>query len=164
MFVLSEARAKCVSVNPRAEKHGDAPVVACDVNVTLDLHADSLNEFERGLSDFVFTSSAKRQRQIDGENAPDGPELRFKTLGPLKIEHECIGYSARITWGDLAGSVDLHLDEAKVHKFQAEPKEGGTVVLSFQIQAHPDTETIGLLCGLIQREVMISLTPPGTKE
>lgn len=162
MFQLTEAKAKCTSVNPRAEKHGDENVIACDVDLALDLEASVLDEFAKGLRDALYRKTDKRQASIpDASEAPEGPQLRFDVLGPLKIKHECVGYTARIVWGDLAGTVDVSLDDVHAKKFVAECKEGGTVAPSLQIQCHPSVEEMGELCSLIQREVTITLTAPG---
>jgi hypothetical protein len=163
MFQLTDQKAKCTSVNPRAEKHGTENVIACDVDIVIDVGAEILDVFAKGLRDALYRKPDKKAQTAiaeAGEEVPEGPQLRFDVLGPLKLKRECVGYTARLVWGDLAGTVNVELAGLNVHKFHAEPKQGGTVTLSMQLQAHPNTAEIGELCSLIQREITVTLSPP----
>jgi hypothetical protein len=152
MFSLNQETARVVSVNPRAEKHGETPVVACDIDLDLEMPASVLDQFASGLRAALYVK-AKQEEE---------PELRFDgVLGRLRIKTECLGYKAQVKWGDLAGSVDVTLADCKVHKFSVEPKQGGTCGVHLQIQAHPDERGLGQLCFLIARECEVSVTPPG---
>lgn len=158
------------SANMRAERHGETPVAACDIGISFETGAGVLDYFSKGLRDALYTDQdpASQQQSIPGTEADDrpsdGPFLRFNgTLGPLKIKKEWLGYSAHIEWGDLASSIQIDLESVKVTKITAEPKDGGTCIVSCQLQAHPAKEAYGDLASLIQREVRVTLIPPSAE-
>lgn len=127
--------------------------------------AEVLDQFASGLRGAFYARPATRkQAALEGveDAAPqDGPKLKFDgLLAPLKLKKEYTGYTVGIIWGDLAGSINLSLADAKVKKFVAEPKSGGSCALSFQVQAHPDQDGYGALAMLVQKEVKITLEPP----
>ena len=104
-----------------------------------------------------------------------GPDRTFAKCGDLVfseqewpevvINWEGIGYKAALTWGDMAGSVDVKLSAITVAKVKAELTDGGTVGLSLQLQCHPKQEHYGELASLIGREgVSLTLTPPTATE
>lgn len=166
MFQLDQQRCTFVHLNVRPEKHGDVPVIACDVNLKADVDSAMLDEFGKGLQAALFEKPKNgKQVPINGEgDVPSGPALRFAgIIKALKLEKEYAGYTVDLTWGDLAGSVQLKLADCKVTRFSVEPKEGGTCELQFQVQSRPDGPTIGQLAPLIQKEVTVSLVPPAAE-
>jgi hypothetical protein len=163
MFQLDNQRCTVSNVNPRAEKHGDENVIAVDVNLKTDISADVLEHFAPGLKAalYVKPKGSKQQELVEGAAPDEGPALRFDgLLDPLRFRKEYIGYRAHITWGDLAGSIQVELADCKVHRFVADVKPGGSCELSLQIQSRPGTDTMGQLCGLIQKEITLTLEPP----
>lgn len=160
MFALEEQRCTITNVNPRSERHGDDNVIGCDITLRAEATCDILDEFARGLKDAFY-----RQAPLDSDALIPGgvvsPELRYEgMLEPLRFKKDYAGYVMQIVWGDLAGSVDLSIEGCRVHKFSIDPKQGGTCLLTLQVQSHPDSPTMGDLCALIEREVTVTLTPP----
>lgn len=160
MLTLAKQRCTLTNVNPRAEKHGEESVIAVDVNLRTDAPAAILETFAPGLVGLLYKPAAKTQGELIAGGAP-AEELRFDgLLDALRFRKEYAGYSATITWGDLASSISVELADCKVHRFAAEVKPGGSCELALQIQARPSTAVMGQLCGLIQREVTVTLEPP----
>src|SRR5258708_7970995 len=77
--------------------------------------------------------------------------------GPFRWDGEMLGASVSLQVRGEKSRVELA--DAKVNNFQLEVQEGGTVLLSFRVQAHPDERKFGKLCTLIQNEVQVTLTP-----
>ena len=167
MLQVDEQQCTVKSVNVRAEQHGDRPVPACDVGILFETGCEVLDLFEEGLKDAFYTKDKKVQKPLPGtDDAVKGPRLRFNgKIGDLGINWEGIGYKAALTWGDMAGSVDVKLSAITVAKVKAELTDGGTVGLSLQLQCHPKQEHYGELASLIGREgVSLTLTPPTATE
>lgn len=161
MFAVTEQVATVSSVSIGSELHGEDPVPACYIDLSMELGAEVLDLFAKGLRSAFYAKPNPKQQVIDGVEEPAGPKLKFDgILYPLKLKQECSGYTAHIVWGDLAGSVQVKLADAKVKKFRAEPKSGGSCSLSFQVQAHPSKEAYGELAMLQRREVKLTLEPP----
>jgi hypothetical protein len=51
-------------------------------------------------------------------------------------------------------------DDCKVDYFKIEAQNGGSVVITFRIIAHPESEDVGKLCEFMQREIILDLLPP----
>lgn len=164
MFQLTQASAKLTYINPRIEKHGDENAGAADIGIEMSIGSDVLDDLARGLKGMIYKKPAAQQTELI-EGAPatdDGPQLRFgDAIDRFKFKKEYAGYAVRLVWGDLAGSVKVKIDDINVCKFIAEPKNGGTVELRFQIQSHPSPEQTGDLFQMLGREVTICLVPPG---
>jgi hypothetical protein len=83
--------------------------------------------------------------------------LRMPLLGlPLKWALVLDNRKLTIDYG-LGGESDIVMAECKVHKFGIEPQQGGTVVLDWQISAHPDAAQAGWLYDHQQQDIVISL-------
>lgn len=164
MLELEKQRCIVSNVNPRAEKHGDDRVIACDINLKTTISADVLNSFSPGLKEALYErpERSKQAALISGdEEAIEGPALRFDgVLDSVQIKKEYIGYGTRIVWGDLAGSVDIVIGDCKVCKISAKLMPGGSCELSFQVQSRPSAQQMGELCELIQGEVVVTLDAP----
>lgn len=162
VFQLSDEVCKISNVNPRAEKHGDEPVLMCDVSIQIDLKASILDEFAKGLKDAIFVKS--KQGRVDDED--EGPALRFAgVLGVLAIKKEFEGYTASIKWGDLAGSTTVELVAVTVHKFKVDAQQGGTCATVMQLTFHPEKSgVIDQISHLLDREVSLTLLPAGVKK
>lgn len=53
---------------------------------------------------------------------------------------------------------DCRLDHSKF-----EPQDGGSVLVTFWIIAHPDTEDVGTICDFMAYDIDLVLTPPAAK-
>lgn len=164
MFSLIRTNATLSNVNPRAEKHGDENVLACDLKFQVKLPNDVLSEFHPALKTFLYFKSVNPG---DGDLVDEArkddpgwlPNLRMPDLHPLKHKHELIGATLTIH-APIAKQNDIELDGCHVDGFTFDCQEGGTVIVTFRAQAHPDEKTIGKLCAHIQEEVEISVEPP----
>jgi hypothetical protein len=161
MFEVTEQSATLSSISIGSELHGEDPVPACYIDLTMETGAEILDLFCKGLRSAFYARPNPKQQPLDGVEEASGPRLKFDgVLGPLKLKLECVGYTARIEWGDLASSVKVTLGDATIKKFKAEPKNGGSCALSFQVQAHPTKEDYGELAMLQRRDVRLWLDAP----
>lgn len=165
MLEFQDQVALVSNVAIRSEMHGEGPVSACYIDLQMELGAEVLDHFAKGLRSALYASPRPNQKPLEGVEEATGPKLKFDgVMHPLKLKLECAGYNAQIVWGDLAGSVNVKLADAKLKKFRAEPKSGGSCALSFQVQAHPSKEAYGELAMLQRREVKVTLEAPKAGE
>ena len=163
--------AKLASINIRSEKHGpDALNPAVDLTYTMDVPNTMLAVFDGHLlSALYFRSEAAagdgKQEEIDGMEAASLPNLRFPFMGAIRWGKEFAGFTHTIQHG-LGGKSDIHLMDCKVNGFKLEPKEGGTVALTFRVQCSTslNEKTMGKLALLAQNEVPIMLVAPETEK
>ena len=79
------------------------------------------------------------------------PELGY----PLKWNDEMLGASVSVR---VPGSKsEITLEACKVNNFFMEPRDGGTISLSFRVQCHPDQRAFGVCCTLVQQEVEVTI-------
>lgn len=161
-FALENQNATVASINPRAEKHGEDNVPACDVKVELNLSHSILDSFDDGLRRFLFRKPAVGEQQslLKGDDALTG--LKYPQLAPLRWDQEFAGYTLSITNG-MGLSDPLVCEGVELKKFVIEPLEGGTVKLTFNVVCHPDEKQFGRLCLLVQEEVELTLEPPAAE-
>lgn len=161
MFELTNHDAKVSSFNPRAEKHGEENEMAGDLKFQVDCPASVLDVFAPGLRRMLYRKPAvgEQQELIDGEAET---MLGLPELEPLKWREEFPGYGLQIGYGmDL--EAPLLFEDVTVRKFVFEPKNGGTVAVSFSCILHPDKAEAGQLCALIQEDVRVTLVSPKSK-
>jgi len=171
MFELTDpTQLKLRNVSPRKETHGEELVQAIDLDVEWETSNESLAMFDGSLRDALYcrNGTTEAQAQIEGV-ATIAPNLRLGRLEmPLKWDLELAGRDFRIDHG-LGSKSDLLLVTCKVKKFRLTLKEGGTVVIGFQVQCNTDVneKVVGKLCMLegekIEARLMVSDEPPADR-
>lgn len=160
MFQLQQHEAAIANVNQRIERHGDERELAADIKFTTSAGNALLDEFDKGLKEALFRKPGKGEQQ----DLPIGDNpltaVKFPSLEPLKLAYEFTGYELQID-GLLEGTESIVMVDVKLKKFVIEPKEGGSVELSFTASAgvSPD-ELAELSNALIREDVLLTLTPP----
>jgi hypothetical protein len=147
-------------VSPRKEIHGPELVQAIDLDIDWETSNESLAMFDGSLRDALYCRNAgtQAQAQIEGV-ATIAPNLRLTRLEmPLKWDLELSGRDLRIDYG-LGNKSDLLLVTCKVKKFRLTLKEGGTVVIGFQVQCNTDVteRVVGKLCMLEGEQIEATL-------
>jgi hypothetical protein len=158
-FQLNKANAKITSLNPRAEKHGEDNVPACDIGFELNAHSSVLDYFDPTYRPFLFRSPDRENDQpslVPGENMTS---LAKPNLKPLSLDESFPGYTLRIGSGLELGR-DLVLTGVNLSGFKIEAIDGGSVKLKFSAACHPDADECGALYEQIQDLVDLSLEPP----
>jgi len=155
MFSLDKQACKLAHVNPRSEKNGKDNVLATDLKFEITSGNDFLNKLHPDLQAGLYTS------QVKDPHPGHLPNLRFPFIGAVPWNKEYAGYELRVDHG-IDENDPIVIGGCIVNNFKIEAQEGGTVVVDVRVQCHPDEDTIGMLCGLIQHECQISLVPPAS--
>jgi hypothetical protein len=158
MFELKQL-VKLANVNPRAELHGEDPKPAFDLKIEATCPSTVLVAFHPELRQHLF----KKDENPDlADQATDGDGmtvLRYPKMGAIKWDWEGAGYTATVDYG-LGGESNIVLRDCKVDHFKIEAQNGGSVVITFRIIAHPESEDVGKLCEFIQRDIELVLAAP----
>jgi len=161
MFELDQ-QVKLANVNPRAELHGEDPKPAFDLKIEATCSSNVLLHFHSELRQHLFKKD-ENPDLVDQVIEGDGlTVLRYPKMGAVKWEQEYAGYTAIVDYG-LGGESDIVLNDCKVDHFKIEALNGGSVLITCRVIAHPDTEDIGKLCEFIQRDIGLKLVPPEAK-
>jgi hypothetical protein len=157
MFELDQ-QVQLISVNARAEIHGDERKSAFDLMMSASCCADVLADFHPQLVPMLFKKPSNPDliEQLDTHALT---ELKFPLLGALKWHAEYEGYTLIVAHG-LGGKSDLKLIECKIDKFRILPVNGGAVTVQFRVIVHPEAKDVGKLCEKIQQEIDIKLVAP----
>lgn len=173
MFALEQfTKAKITEVGVLSQKNREPdqnPGAALSFSLEQSNH--SLSYFDGSLKSFLYTKSAatssNKQAGLEGvEEVSDLPNLTAagQKLGKLHWIHELTGYSLVIDHG-MGGKSNLSIDDCVLSGFRITPKEGGTILLDFQLEAQDIQEKVfGKLATLKNREVKITLTEPEVKQ
>lgn len=167
MISLNQQKAKLVNVNPRAELHGDEYKVACDLQLEIKVSNDVLSEFDPTLKSSLYRvaeeSDGGQQDLLAGHQPGHMPKLRYPLMGKIAWGWEGAGYATTVHYG-VSGKADILMIDNEVDKFRFDCQDGGTVIVTFRVIAHPGPEELGRLCEMIQQEVSITLQPPTAEE
>lgn len=161
MFELNQV-VKLANVNPRAEKHGEDTKPALDLKIEATCPSSVLIHFHPELRQHLFKKDENPDlvdQVVEGEGLTI---LRYPKMGALKWDWEGAGYTATVDYG-MGGPSNIVLNDVKVDHFAIEPQNGGSVVITFRIIAHPEADDVGKLCEFIQREIELNLVPPEAK-
>ena len=157
-FILEKVSSKIAHVNLREERHGEDPVLACDVKVT----ADVPNTFLSQLSPTLKASLYQAEGEGADAQAPlleDGthlPVLRYPQLGSLKWDVKMMGAAVVLHGAKKADDVVLGCE---VNELRMVPKEGGTVEITFRCQFIPEPEQVAAVGAMRGRQVKVSVRP-----
>ncbi len=161
MFELNQA-VKLANVNPRAEMHGEDPKPAFDLKIEATCSSSVLAYFHPELRQHLFKKDENPDLvdQVEQMTGGDGlTVLRYPKMGALKWDWEGTGYTATVDYG-MGGDSNIVLHDCKVDHFKIEAQNGGSVVITFRIIAHPESEDVGKLCEFMQRDIELDLLPP----
>lgn len=160
MFSLANQAAKLTSVNPRAELHGQDKKLAVDLKFEIKVSNDVLSEFDPSLKSAIYRAADAGEGDLLADQMPGVlPKLKFPLMGAIKWGKQLAGYETVIHYG-VSGAQDIRLIETEVDNFRFDCQDGGTVVVSFRVIAHPESAELGRLCEMIQQEVEMSLIEP----
>ena len=162
---LTAVPAYLANVNARAEMHGEEKQPAGDLKIKVQLGNDVLAMFHPTLKSMLYYfDKAKAEDDDLAEQAKQGeagyaPHIRFQQLPGISWEDEMVGAKVTIHAG-IDQKSDIVLDPCDVNNFKLEPQEGGTVQITFRVQAHPDEKQFGKLSFLIGTNTNITIDPP----
>lgn len=153
------------NVNVRAEIHGTEKEPAADLKFKIDVQNQKLSVFDPNLLPALYffdEGNANNDLASKGTSLPN----RRLTLLPkvLKLDSEMLGGKLTIHRGLGGVGSDIVLPDIKVKEVSIEPKEGGTVEITFQVQCHPDESQFGKVGVLVQQELEITIEAPGDAE
>lgn len=155
MFDLDKKQCTLQHINIRDEKHGEENVLAVDLKFQANFDGGILAEFGPALRHSMYEKDEAGDLADQGSDVPT--KLRFPLMAqPLKFGNEIIGAEVDVAYG--IGSVKL--DTCDVNGFKVECHNGGTVGVTWRIQAKPSAEQLGKLSMLLGGTCEISITPP----
>ncbi len=148
---------------PRKEHHGDDLVQAISLRMSWTTNNDSLEKLHPNLKTMLFWKVPAEEAQERIEGVPEiTPNLRCPTVAtPLAISAEFSGYQLTIDHG-IDDTTALQLYQCTMDKFKVDPKEGGSVTISWSLSSNKQVtpELVGALCGLEGEEVTVELKAP----
>jgi len=159
MFSLEKQKVLLASVNCRAENHGEDKVLAIDMKFAAKLSNEVLIEFDPSLKSFLFKEADAGQAELSLEDATRLSALRFPNMGSVGWKADLEGYAFKLHYG-AGGKSDVKLIDCKVNNFRLTPQEGGSVEVSFRVQANPLPTEMPRILEYLQREAEIDLLPP----
>lgn len=166
MFKLTEKTCKLTNINLRTEFHGDQHKPAADISFNLTMQNDVLDMFDKELRPMLFEEKPVHEKDLADQATDEAylTQIRFPYLQKkLKWGYKGAGYRLSIPLG-VTGDQDVYLHNCDIDKFEFEPKEGGSVVVFFQIHCHPTKDEIGRLYEKLSEEVELSLIPPSAED
>lgn len=161
MLQLETATATLTNLNLRTEKIGKTDRrPAADIKFTIDVHNTALDMISPGLLKSLYRGIGEPGHQGDlTVDITTLTTLRHPRAKPWASTEDWPGYTARIDAGDFdIRSVDIEMGTLK--GITCDPKEGGTVVVSFSIGCHPSGEDVGALYELMGKQVALTIRPP----
>jgi hypothetical protein len=159
MFRIEDILAKITSCTNRSEKHGKERTPAISIGLYVVMGREALEMFDVGLRVFLYRKPNPTPGELPMAHDND-TELRFPFMRNLSWNRSYEGYLLRFHIG-ASGKEDVLLAECELKEIQFVPQEGGSVGISFKINAHPkDDEDHGKIGRRVQQEIGITLTPP----
>lgn len=168
MFEITDATCVLENLNPRPEIHGESPKPAADLKISYTMSNDDLALFHPALKSLLYQREATEAKPDDlvdkAEKSKDPnrlPHLRMPKLGALKYDDEVVGAEVTIDYGV---KNPITLAGCNVNNFTLEPQEGGSVTVTFRIQAHPSESAVGKLYLLMGNTINLTIEPPRSTE
>lgn len=160
---------KLNGVNVRSEMHGKELVPAVDLKITMDASNNTLDLFDPGLKGAFYYRAAPAeddQETLEGiEPVTDLPNLRFPKLeNSFKWQFAGSGYEFTLDFG-LGGASNIVIGSCNVNNIAIQANEGGTVEISFRVQASGIEElTVGRIASLVQHNIHVTLIAPTVQD
>ncbi|MBW5285979.1 hypothetical protein [Burkholderia gladioli] len=159
MFNVQDTLTKITSCTNRSEKHGKEREPAISIGLSLTGGGEILDQFDVALRPMLYRKPQPKPGELPMDH--DGlTELRFPFMRSLRWDKSYTGYLLRFHIG-ATGSEDVLLAECEIKEITFVTQEGGSVEVTFKVNAHPkDDEDHGKIGRRVQQIIGISLTPP----
>lgn len=155
MFDIEKKACTLQHINIRDEKHGEENVLAVDIKFAGDFDGDILAEFGPELRASFYKKAEGGDLADQASTVPTA--LRFpKMIQPLKFSDEIIGAAVTVAYG----IGDIVLETCDINNFRVECKDGGTVRVTYRVQAKPTGEQLAKLSQMLGSNVDVSIDPP----
>jgi hypothetical protein len=149
-------------------KKDDQP--AATLSFTYRTSNDVLSEFSPDLKASLY----RRPHHGEGDIADNAdtrlddpgylPCLKFPDMqNKVVLSAKVVGATVTVHHG-ISEKSDLVMEECTVRKFQLDPQEGGTVIVSMEVDCVPSKEQAGELHMKQNQDVVVTITPPGTDD
>lgn len=159
MFNVQNTLAKITSCTNRSEKHGKEREPAISIGLTLVGGGELLDQFDVALRPMLYRKPQPKPGELPMEHV-GLTELRFPNLRNMRWDKSYPGYLLRFHIG-ASGYEDVLLPECEIKEITFVTMDGGSVEVSFKVNAHPkDDEDHGKIGRRVQQEIGITLTPP----
>lgn len=160
-FQLDKHEASLANVNQRIQRHGDERRLAADIKFTLSASNEVLDSFDPTLRQDLFRKPGAGEQpelpQIGGDRLT---EVKHPALEPLKLSHAFKGYELHIA-GLLEAGDPIVLVDVGLKRFVLDPKEGGSVEMTFTASAEvKPVELAELSDALVREDVLLTLIAP----
>ncbi len=160
---------KLLHVNHRKEFHGEERVQAVDLNFEWETSNEKLDLLDPALRTVLYHNAAAEEGQ---EALPEVlailPNLRVPHLNAGKFKYrgndKFKGYDFELDYGLGDGQSNVRFEDCAVGKYEIEAKEGGTIVLRWQVSYAGERLTGEVMSKLIaheQEKAFITLKAPG---
>ena len=160
VFEVTEALVVLTHINNRLEKHGEEEVLAVDLDFEWETNNGALAMFAPTLRSAMYSKDGGPQQALI-EDPDHLVALRFPQLSPLKWSGGEISGGHLTFHCGVTPKSHIHIEGCKVHKYRLECKEGGTVVVRFQVQCHPTEGQVGKFTKFFtDKQCTISVAPP----
>lgn len=145
------------TVTPRTEIHGDEPVSAISLGLSITGPNTLLDALDGGKLRHALYMAVPGQEDLPGVE-PSTPLLRARGIEEVKCAGTLEGWTVAFEHGI---GEDIALGGSKVDKFRVKPMEGGSIELLFRVGTSDISEDeAGALFGKLGQEVMITVTAP----
>jgi hypothetical protein len=151
--------------NLREEKHGEDSAPAIDLKFTRQASNEILDLFHPKLRESLYWRDGDTEAQADVPGvAKVLPNKLFNAMQPIAWDLELTGCTVVIDYG-LGDGSNITLADCKVNAFRIDPKEGGTVDVTFRVQTSnfPDG-ALDKLAHKLGQETQITISAPAVKQ
>jgi len=165
MFSIHEQECR-MHFHSRSNKEGTERVPAATLQLTYRASNDVLAEFSPDLKSSLYRrpNSAEGDMADKADSRLDDPSylpvLKYPNMkNKVALADKVVGATVTVHHG-IRGKSDLVLDECTIDKFQLDPQEGGTVVVSFNVACIPSKDQAGDLHMKQDQDVVVTIQPP----
>jgi len=160
-FQLQDHEASIANLNSRIQRHGEDRQLAADIKFRTSASSSVLDAFDSHMRVDLFRSPGQgEQQELPGTGGNGLTAVKHPGWEPVKLSHEFAGYEMQIG-GHLEASEPIVLADVKLKRFVVEPKEGGSVDLTFTASAEIEPDDLAELSdAFIREDVLLTLIPP----
>jgi hypothetical protein len=164
-FELTEYNeAHVATVTNRTEKHGEDDVPAVSLGLSITDANTILDRLDPKLRHALYRAADEAQGELpDVEGST--PVLRCNSIDRVELPTKLEGWTLELDEGIDGDEKPMTFGGCKLDKFKAEPKQGGSVVLSFRVgTSDVDADRLGKLAVHNKQSVWIKLHAPKAQE
>lgn len=160
MFDFKNTDVMLDNMTVRVEKHGEEPMPAVSLKMSVEMPNSILDKLEEGLLEALYKRTENKPQIEIGGIDDLFPDLKFNRIKPIQLDNEYENCRLLVVNQIDTKENDHIIPKCSLKSFKVELKDRGQVILHFTVNCCPTKEAVGYFYEQQQHNCFLTLVQP----